>query len=520
MSGFIAPGPGAASEPAPEDFGDLRAIPAPFGEVIGATLQDALQTNPTAGLFRWAERNEQDNLAEEQGRLLQPEDANRLFGIEGHLRFTEPLSEASAIQLRDLKRAELARQDVFARANSGVGGWSARLAVGLVGTAIDPLNIASAFVPVVGQTRTAAMLAQAGSRAGRMGVAARIGAVEGAAGAALIEPLNLLIASEEQRDYDMADSLLNVAFGAALGGLLQGGLRGAVDGWRGWRPDVPDAVIRETHEAAVRGATAQVVRGDPVNVEPVLYTAREHANAEVSLRAELMGGAAQMDLFDPAAPLRMDLPDGMAARMDEAPSVADMLDTLRAARPDDPEVQQLADDLRAADAGDAPAAMAEGQAVAQRIEEAWRALPPEARPAAAAQAAPGATAGPGQTAAAAQTPSAPSSPDPRATGAALQDAMRTERPASVRALAAAESARARQDGGTRVNTPAAKIEGEAADLDARMADTDAVLQQMVAAGRISEADLRGLDMAAAEERAQLRVKGIEAAAACLIANGA
>lgn len=94
------------------------------------------------------------------------------------------------------------------------------LAAGLAASVIDPLNIASAFIPVVGPARYSNMLARAGGRAARAGVRLRVGALEGAVGAAIVEPLPLLAASQDQTDYDMGDSLLNVAFGTVLGGGL------------------------------------------------------------------------------------------------------------------------------------------------------------------------------------------------------------------------------------------------------------------------------------------------------------
>jgi len=250
MSGFIAPGPSAGRTPTPEDFAGGRPIRAPFGDVIEAQWESFIE-GPGFGFLRSARRANSDAVARNPGylpegeeppvgRLLQPDEANRLFGIEGHLRFTEPLSERSAAELRDLKRGELARRDNFARADSSAPEWAARIGVGLVAGAIDPLNLASAFIPVVGAVRAQAMLAQQGTRIGRIAASARIGAIEGAVGQAVLEPVNRFVASQEQRDYTLADSLLNIAFGAVLGSLLHGGGRAVVDGWRGWAPDVPD----------------------------------------------------------------------------------------------------------------------------------------------------------------------------------------------------------------------------------------------------------------------------------------
>src|SRR5690606_9225885 len=68
--------------------------------------------------------------------------------------------------------------------------------------------------------RYAAMLGRAATPLARAGVRAGVGAVEGAVGAAIIEPLPLIAAQMDQTEYGLSDSLANIA----LGGLLGGGL--------------------------------------------------------------------------------------------------------------------------------------------------------------------------------------------------------------------------------------------------------------------------------------------------------
>jgi len=93
----------------------------------------------------------------------------------------------------------------------------------LVG-AVDPLNVASAFIPVMGELRYAKMLAGAGEGvAARAGVRAAVGAAEGAVGQAAIEPIDWWSHTQEGRDFGMADVLHNIMFGAVLGGALHSG---------------------------------------------------------------------------------------------------------------------------------------------------------------------------------------------------------------------------------------------------------------------------------------------------------
>jgi hypothetical protein len=85
----------------------------------------------------------------------------------------------------------------------------------------DPLNVASAFMPVVREARVASILANAGESAlARAGARAAIGAAEGFAGAAALELPTYGLRTAMQDDYHLTDSLLNMAFGTALGGGL------------------------------------------------------------------------------------------------------------------------------------------------------------------------------------------------------------------------------------------------------------------------------------------------------------
>ena len=115
-------------------------------------------------------------------------------------------------------REQRERQLILSRATpwQQVGAFGA----GLAASFIDPLNIASAFIPVVGPGRYARMVERAAGPLERAMVRARVGAAEGAVGAAVVEPLPLLAAAQDQTDYGMADSLLNIAFGSIIGGGL------------------------------------------------------------------------------------------------------------------------------------------------------------------------------------------------------------------------------------------------------------------------------------------------------------
>ncbi|GAA0567427.1 hypothetical protein ACFQH5_15660 [Halomonas salifodinae] len=160
--------------------------------------------------------------------------------------------------LMERKQEELQRQ--FVLDNAPASTVPLQLLASFAASSIDPINIGAAFVPVYGQARYASMLASATSRLGRAGVRARVGAVQGAVGTALVEPIVLSAASREQADYGLVDSLSNIAFGAVLGGGLHT-LGGAISDFRARRlatPEDPDASTPPGAEGATRPDTQEV----------------------------------------------------------------------------------------------------------------------------------------------------------------------------------------------------------------------------------------------------------------------
>jgi len=175
------------------------------------------------------------------------------------------------------KQDEMRINEVLARSEGGFGPGAAKLAVGLGVTMLDPLNLASAFIPVVGQARLSQMLAAKSGRLGRAAVRARVGAKEGAVGALVVEPIILSAASQEQADYGLMDSLLNVAFGTALGGGLHSGI-GVIsdaDGMFRIRNAVSKAMEDAGHdyrEASLRASVSQLVDDRYVDIGEVVGT--------------------------------------------------------------------------------------------------------------------------------------------------------------------------------------------------------------------------------------------------------
>lgn len=294
---------------------DYTEFPSSLGEVAGASFDQALTENPLA-----AGRRIEELEAAEQGELIVNETRPDLVGVtaprrapttslltadEARARVSEsglPLKidgdirEGALNILMERKRAEIERQVIL---GSGPRG-SAPVAIlaGFAASAIDPLNIASAFIPVVGEARYARMLERAASAGSRFGVRAGVGAVEGAAGAALLEPLVLAASRQDQADYDMSDSLLNVAFGSVLGGGLHS-LGGAISDLRRGRlleQPIPDSQVKSpdtSPDMVSPTPDTSVPRG---TLEPDIRTI-----VDQQMRADIALGARQR-AFDELSP--------------------------------------------------------------------------------------------------------------------------------------------------------------------------------------------------------------------------
>lgn len=155
--------------------------------------------------------------------LLQPDELNKRFGVQGRLKFTTPEYEDAARLLNEWAIEDITREETLRRAEGGLWPNMVRLGAGFVGSMLDPLNIAAAFMPVIPEAMFASAMMKAGGLGARSALRFGKGAVEGAAGTAALEPLVYFQSQAEQADYGLWDSLANVAFGTVLGGGLHAG---------------------------------------------------------------------------------------------------------------------------------------------------------------------------------------------------------------------------------------------------------------------------------------------------------
>lgn len=198
--------------------------------------------------------------------LLTAEEANRKYGMpDNGLTFDTPLTEETARLLNSRKRQEIYNQEIMAQAT----GWKTAggFAMGIVASLAQPeqfvLNILGAQIakPILGGMFAAEQLAKLAPMA-RMGQRAKQGAAEGLIGSIVAEPIQMTNAAGEYADYDMLDTLTNLASGTLLGGGLQ------VVG--GTTADWVKGLRQQTWSKGLDAAVSQMLNGRSVEVEPLI----------------------------------------------------------------------------------------------------------------------------------------------------------------------------------------------------------------------------------------------------------
>lgn len=257
----------------------IELLPATFGEGLSAAIETETTRGPTQAGLRATERAryEESTYTDEFGnvsdipatpsRILSPEEASKMYGLEGMLTFDEPTPEPVARQLYDLKIQETIRKDTMRRADTGLG---TGILAGVAASFADPIYLGSAFIPVVGEARFAAMTGRIGTTNARL----LTGAIEGSVGAAVVEPMVLAGAMSEQADYTAADSMSNIVFGGVVGGGLHLGAGYIGDRWAGRASATPlarefDDLAVEDRAAVITGAAEQLESRRPVDVQAV-----------------------------------------------------------------------------------------------------------------------------------------------------------------------------------------------------------------------------------------------------------
>lgn len=256
-------------------------------DVLGATLDETMYYNPVNALGRIAEQKLGRG---RQGRNLTREEyLESEYYREGLTVGTDGITEGLASLLADRHDERSAFQTTLSRSRGGFGLGAAQFGVALAGSVIDPLNVASAFIPSVAVARGATMAAKIRPSGAVRAVRQRLdgktsgsrfatGTIDGAIGAVAVEPLVIGAAAlEGDDDYTLMDSFLNVALGSALGGGLHWGA--------GKISDRINKLPAPTRDQAQRASIAQAINDKEVNVTPLIDNVEKTNVAKVEEQA-------------------------------------------------------------------------------------------------------------------------------------------------------------------------------------------------------------------------------------------
>lgn len=253
-------------------------------DVLGATLDETFYYNPLNAADRFFEQK----LGEGQrGRILTPDEyADSPYFREGIDVGPDGIKEGLAKLLAERQDKRDGFNLTLSRSKGGYTLGAMQFGTALAGSLLDPLSIASAFVPVISTARAATFAARYGRNGGRF-VA---GAVDGVAGAALLEPIVAGQAVLEQdRDYGLMDSFLNVTFGGIMGGGLHVGFGKISDRINASRQDVKDTALTTAIAQAADGQeiTAGNLHATTLNLaaDDVIRRARAVKEYDPTVRA-------------------------------------------------------------------------------------------------------------------------------------------------------------------------------------------------------------------------------------------
>lgn len=152
--------------------------------------------------------------------MISREEANKEYSKYG-VTFNRDIRRNEADVIAAKKIREDAQRARLQQTNGDFMSGASSLLGGFAGAMLDPINIATAFLPI-----TKLMPALKGLEAAGFWGNTALKGLDGLVMNSLVEPLPLWAAGIDQRDYTMTDSLMNVAagglFGAGIGAFTEG----------------------------------------------------------------------------------------------------------------------------------------------------------------------------------------------------------------------------------------------------------------------------------------------------------
>jgi len=243
----------------------LENLKTGYFETQKANIASSWDFNPTSSLFRLADK---ESAYMESNVYLNKDELNKQYAGMG-LYFEQDTREGVVDYLVKRKEIEQQRSSVMARGPQNTYGtlFLASMATNF----LDPINVGSAFIPIVGEARFASMVARSGKNVARL----QRGFVEGLAGNALVEPIVYGVAKSEQADYDKYDAFFNVAVGGVIGSTLHAsfGKIGDVIAEKTGKPNIYQrlaAVSPENQQDLLRYSIGKALKGEAIDTAEVI----------------------------------------------------------------------------------------------------------------------------------------------------------------------------------------------------------------------------------------------------------
>jgi len=239
-------------------------------DVLGATLDETLYYNPLSALNRTFDQYLGPGANGK--RLSTDEYRDSQYYREGIEVDENGITEGLAKLFAERHDRRANFRFTLNRSRGGFGLGAAQFGTMLAGSVLDPLNVASAFIPAIGQARMATMAARFGKSGSRL----MAGAIDGAVGAVAIEPFVIGQAYLEQdADYGLMDSFLNVTFGSILGGGLHVGFG-----------KISDRIEKSAvSQEALARAVAQAVTDQPITAGRLVEQQEAALDADIIAKA-------------------------------------------------------------------------------------------------------------------------------------------------------------------------------------------------------------------------------------------
>ncbi len=258
----------------PNQIGRVTKFDIPLNEWVGLKFGSGYTDTLGNQISRFTEDSIYDD-----NNPAKPEVLNRAYGIEGHLKFEQPMSIQRARLMHERKRKELATASYLESASHSwfSGKAAAGFGAAMIGGLSNPVDLGLSFLPFIGSEKLAGQVAKVGGGSFRQALARGVIAEESLAGRI---PLHRLTASvidgtvnqaameipiaiqkyRDQADYTAADFAFNVAAGGAFSGAIKGlglALERAGKLWMEMDPRIKEAKLNETLHSIITGESRQ-----------------------------------------------------------------------------------------------------------------------------------------------------------------------------------------------------------------------------------------------------------------------